>query len=144
MMRIPIIILFAITLLSCSKDPSENLQYLDGYWEIKKVERNGETIVEYRFNENVDFFEINDMKGIRKKVKPQLDGTYLVTDDSENIEVKIEDDRLYIYYTTAFDTWREKVNTLTENNLELENEDGIIYHYQRYTPLLSDQHEEKE
>jgi hypothetical protein len=81
------------------------------------------------------------MKGIRKKVKPQLDGSYLVTDDAENIEVKIEDDILYIYYTTAFDTWREKVNTLTEDELELENEDGIIYHYQRYTPLLNDHNE---
>lgn len=127
--------------LSCNKDPAENLHHLNGYWEIKRVERNGEIVVEYRFNENVDFFELNNMKGIRKKVKPQLNGTYLVTDDAENIEVKIDDDVLYIYYTTAFDTWREKVKTLTENDLELENEDGILYHYKRYTPLLNDHNE---
>ncbi len=140
-MRVPGIILLVFTLLSCNQDPAENLQYLDGYWEIKRVERDGEIVVEYRFNENVDFLEINNMKGVRKKVKPQLDGTYLVTDDAENIEVKIEDDHVYIYYTTAFDSWRERVNILTEDNLELENEDGIIYHYQRYTPLLNENYE---
>ncbi len=136
-MKYTAILIVLFTLLSCNGNPEEQIPHLDGYWEIKRVERDGETVVEYRFNENVDFFEIDSMKGIRKKVKPQIDGTYLVTDDSENVEVKIEDDLLYIYYTTAYDSWREKVNTLTTEKLELENEDGIIYHYERYTSLLN-------
>lgn len=142
-MRISAIIFLALTLISCSKNPEEKVKHLDGYWEIKRVEKDDEIVVEYRFNENIDFFEINNMKGIRKKVKPQLDGTYLVTDDAENIEIKIEDDLLFIYYTTPFDSWKEKINTLTGDKMELENDDGIIYHYQRYTPLLNN-HNEKE
>ncbi len=126
-----------------SKDPATLVQYLDGYWEITKVERDGQIIKEYRFNENIDFFEIENMEGIRKKVKPQLDGTFLVTDDFEKVEVEIENSTLILNYTTPFDSWQEKVLDLKEDKLVVENESGIIYHYQRYSPLLIDNYEKE-
>ncbi|CAN5212209.1 lipocalin family protein [soil metagenome] len=126
-----------------SKDPATLVQYLDGYWEITKVERDGQIIKEYRFNENIDFFEIDGMQGIRKKVKPQLDGTYLVTNDFEKVEIEIEDSRLILSYTTPYDSGKEKVVEIKENTLVMEKEAGIIYHYQRYQPLIINNYEKE-
>lgn len=118
--------------------PEQQLQHLEGYWEIKRVEIAPDSIREYNYNETVDFFDLNGKEGIRKKVRPQLDGTFQVTEDSENIKVVIEDRELFIYYTTPFDTWKERVVHAEENELKLENEDGMIYHYARYSPINID------
>jgi hypothetical protein len=88
-------------------------------------------------SETVDFFGIKNKKGIRKKVKPQYDGTYLVTEDAEKVEARIEKDSLNLYYSTPYDTWKETVLRAEEDKLSIINNRGIIYHYKRFVPLLS-------
>ncbi|HSP82817.1 MAG TPA: hypothetical protein VLN72_03715 [Gillisia sp.] len=136
---------FAVILLlltGCNSNqnqtPEKQIVHLEGYWEIKRVEIAPDSIREYNYNETVDFFDLNGKEGIRKKVRPQLDGTFQVTEDSENIKVVIEDRELFIYYTTPYDTWKERVVHAEENELKLENEDGMIYHYTRYSPINID------
>lgn len=131
-------ILFVIVIISgCVRQkPEEQFQHLEGYWEIKRVEINPDSVREYNINETVDFIELNDdLKGTKTKVRPQLDGSYEVTGVTENIEAVLEEDELFLKYTTPYDTWSERVIHAEENNLKLQNEDGVIYHYQRYTPL---------
>ena len=77
------IILFLVfgLFLSCKQSISESdLQNLNGYWEIEKVELPDGDKKEYKVNETIDFFKIEANKGFRKKVMPQLDGTYLTND----------------------------------------------------------------
>lgn len=137
MKRFSLYILLAIIVFSCGRqDPDEQVQHLTGYWEIEKVELSRDSIREYKFNETVDFFEVTGNTGFRKKVRPQLDGTYQVTDDAEEIEIKVEDDQLYLHYSTPYDSWTEKVKKATETELTIENEQGVVYHYKRYTPLF--------
>jgi hypothetical protein len=136
-----IILLFA----ACQdQPPEEKIQFLDGYWEIDKVEIAKDSVKEYKYNETVDFFEIENGVGFRKKVRPEFDGSYKVTEDQEKIVTKIEGDELYLYYTTAFDEWREKVILAEEEKLIIENEQGIRYYYKKFTPLLNDYYETKE
>lgn len=135
-------ITLAILTFSCeNQDPQEQVKYLEGYWEIEKVEISRDSVKEYTFNENVDFIEIENNKGFRKKVRPQLNGTYKITGDTEKLEIKIEKGNLYLYYSTPYDTWREKVVRAEENELEIENEQGLVYYYKRYTPLLIERNE---
>lgn len=138
-----ILFLFILAISCKGNDPEEQLRYLDGYWEIKKVELANDSIREYRFNEMVDFFELENGKGFRKKVRPQLDGTYKITSDSETVDAKIEEGNLHLYYTTPYDTWKEKVLRAGEENLSIETEQGIIYHYKRFQPLLNIYNEEE-
>src|SRR5690606_29348370 len=101
------ILIIGVFLTACNRQiPEQQVKYLEGYWEIKRVEIPPDSVVEYKFNENVDYFELGDNKGFRKKVRPQLDGSFLVTENSEEIETRIEDGELYIYYTTPFDSWK--------------------------------------
>lgn len=144
MKRFFIVLTTLLVIYSCNKqNPHEQVNNLAGYWEINKVEFSRDSIREYRFNQVIDFFEIENMKGFRKKVRPQLDGTFTVTNDEEAVEAHIEDDQLYLLYTTPYHTWRERVITAKENELVIENEDNIIYHYQRFTPLLENYEEEQ-
>lgn len=132
-------------LVACqNQDPEEQIKFLDGYWEIDKVEFAEDSVKEYKYNETVDFFEIENGVGFRKKVRPEFDGSYQVTQDQEKVITKIEGEDLYLYYTTAFDEWKEKVILAEEEKLILENERGIRYYYKKFTPLLNDYYETKE
>ncbi len=136
--------IFLFLIFSCSnQDPEDQLENLNGYWEIESVEFAKDSVKLYRFNENVDFFNFQDQKGVRKKVKPQLDGTYAVTENSENVEAKIENGELHLYYTTPYDSWKETVITAEDDKLSLEADSGIIYHYKRYVPLVNFENEEE-
>lgn len=135
-------LLCLVAIISCNnQDPEEKIPHLEGYWEIEKVEFSRDSIRSYTFNETVDFLDLEDGTGFRKKVRPQLDGSFQVTNDAEQMEVKIEDKSLYLIYTTPYDTWKEKVLKAEENYLQLENERGIIYHYKRFEPLLNNYYE---
>lgn len=132
----PVVILFLVIISACARQkPEQQFDHLEGYWEITRVEINPDSVREYRFNETVDFIDLEGAKGTKTKVRPQLDGTYEVTGVTEKIEAVVEEEELFIEYTTPYDTWRERVIHAEENDLKLQNDQGVIYHYQRFTPL---------
>ncbi len=113
------------------------LQHINGYWEIAQIKTLDGQVREFAMSQNIDFFEINENgKGIRKKVQPNLSGTFTTSKTSENIDVISDKKRLTLQYTTALDTWTETVHKATENELVLINETGIIYTYRKYKPLV--------
>lgn len=127
-----------MVLWSCKKDPQEQKELLGGYWEIQQVELPGDSIVRYRTNPDIDFFQIGDSTGIRKKMRPQFDGSYITSKDSEHIRIKVEEDSLRLYYRTPFDQWKETVMAISRETMSLRNQAGFIYHYKKYTPLISE------
>ncbi|MDR5589861.1 lipocalin family protein [Christiangramia sp. SM2212] len=140
-----LILLFSIfIIISCSnKDPQEQIKNLNGYWQIEKVQIKNDSVVEYGLSQLIDYIEIKDSTGIRKKLKPKIDGDFIeVSNDSENITAIVEDGKLMLYYSTPFDEWKEEVLEATEEKLVILNRDDKKYYYQRYEPLLSQDEEE--
>lgn len=131
------VIFFAfVVFASCGKKVSqEDLKYLNGYWEITEVIFPDGEKKSYDINETIDYIEWSDSLGIRKKVKPQLDGTFLVNDEEEQITVKEQSGQWVLMYQTRYDRWEEKIVELQENKLVLQNEQQIRYHYKKYEPL---------
>ncbi|WP_241507249.1 lipocalin-like domain-containing protein [Aquimarina sediminis] len=128
--------LILISIISCTKtDPKNYIEYLDGYWEIKRVVMLDGSEKEYKFNMIIDFLEINDSTGIRKKVKPKFDGNYTITNNSEAFTLKIENDSLRLYYKTPLTAWKETIISAKENQLVIKNETGNVYFYQRYQKI---------
>ena len=128
------IILFLVfgLFLSCKQSISESdLQNLNGYWEIEKVELPDGDKKEYKVNETIDFFKIKDEKGFRKKVMPQLDGTYLTNDIQEDIVIAIKDGDATIQYKTTYASWKEEIIELTKDKLVVKNEQDLESHYKR-------------
>ncbi|MBB1192201.1 hypothetical protein DNC80_00755 [Flavobacterium sp. SOK18b] len=125
-----------LVFLSCKQNiKTEDVALLNGYWEVKKVVFDSIEDKEYRMNEVYDYFRIVKDKGIRKKVMPQLDGTFLVNDVEEKVAVRYEDDRVFIDYTTPYMKWSEEIIALTNEELVLLNKDKTEYHYKRATAI---------
>jgi hypothetical protein len=108
---------------------------INGYWEIEKVVFDKAEDKDYKMNESYDYFQISDNKGIRKKVMPQLDGTFLVNDAQENVVIRFENDKVFVDYSTPYAKWSEVLIALSDKELVLENEDKKEYHYKRTGPI---------
>jgi hypothetical protein len=124
---------------NCSENPKNYIEHLNGYWEIEEVKLSDGTKKQYKFNETIDYIKVNDsLKGFRKKLKPGINDTYFTSDDAETLTLKIEDGRLNIYYSTAFNKWKETVLEASPTHLKVSNESNVIYLYKRYTPIELD------
>ena len=127
-----LLLIVLVSALSCKQKITEaDLSNLNGYWEIEKVELPDGDKKEYKVNETIDFFKIEANKGFRKKVMPQLDGTYLTNDIQEDIVVAVKDGDATIQYKTTYASWKEEIIELTKDKLVVKNEQDLEYHYKR-------------
>jgi hypothetical protein len=130
-------VLFFTTLfiLSCSKVDPDNLNDINGYWEIESVVMPDGAEKDYTVNPTIDYFEIKGKSGIRKKVMPQFDGTYRVNDLSEKISIVQKDDKVFMNYATNYAKWQEELLELDDKTLVVKNQHGIEYHYKKPKPF---------
>ena len=131
------IIFISLFFVGCQKEiKPEEIAYLNGYWEIEKVVFNPDEEKLYKVNESYDFFELNaNNKGIRKKVIPQLNGTFLINDTYENISLVYMDKAVFIAYATRYAKWKEEIILLTKEKLVLRNDEKNEYHYKKTGPI---------
>ncbi len=137
MKNLLILLFTTLILTSCQEKKAESfdVNLLKGYWEIEKVTLADGTIKEYKINENIDFFEIKNDSGFRKKVTPQFDGKFLVNDSDEKIKIEKFPEGTFISYKTEFASWKEKIKTLNKKQLVLENDQKIQYQYKKPIPF---------
>ena len=127
-----LLLIVLLSVLSCKQDISEaDISNLNGYWEIEKVELPDGDKKEYKVNETIDFFKIEANKGFRKKVMPQLDGTYLTNDIQEDVVVVVKDGNASLQYKTTYASWNEEIIELTKDKLVVKNQQEIEYYYKR-------------
>ena len=130
------ILFVSLLFVAChQKINSADIAKINGYWEIEKVTFDKGTDKDYKMNESYDYFEIKNNKGIRKKVMPQLDGTFLVNDTFENVTVRFADDKVFLDYVTPYMKWSEELITLSTEELVLLNKEKIEYHYKKATAI---------
>ncbi|MGV3460151.1 MAG: hypothetical protein ACO1N9_06820 [Flavobacterium sp.] len=132
-----LLLAFAIIVTACSgKIDEAQLSHLNGYWEIEKAEMPDGESKEYTVNATVDFFEVKGKAGFRKKVMPQLDGSYRAGSSDEKITIADEDGGTFINYKTDYATWKEEIIDLDKDELVLKNNHGMVYHYKRFKPFI--------
>jgi len=128
---------FSLLVVSCSKTISaEELKNLNGYWEINEVKTADGDTKEFQSNNNVDFFELNDLKGTRTKVVPQFDGKNQTNGIKEQFTVLDSANATYLKYSTDYAKWTEKVDKITKDELVIINQNDIKYTYKRFTPIV--------
>ena len=130
------ILVLSILFFGCQKKITNlDIAKINGYWEIEKAEMPDGTKKEYAINPTIDFFEVKNNKGFRKKVMPQLDGKYLVDDTSEDIIIATDDNGTFIKYTTKYASWKEELISIDEEQMVLKNEHDIEYTYKHPKPF---------
>ena len=122
---------------SCSGRPSEeDLDFLEGYWEIRKVEFPDGGEKEYRANATIEYLQWDGETGFRKKMQPTLKGTFLTSDDALPMKVLWRDQRLFLSFEGEGTPWEEEVLKLKPETLITRHANGLRYQYARYEPLL--------
>ncbi len=128
-----LLLIFALS--SCSENPSEHIEKINGYWEIEHVQMADGSKKEYNYSEQYDYYDIDGKTGIRKKVTPLLNGKYLSTDVAENVKLVIDKKKLYMEFSTFYTKWKEEVVKLNDNKLEIKNTEGNTFFYKRPKPF---------
>lgn len=123
-------------LIGCSNPVSkEELQYLNGYWEIEEVIfPNGEK-KEFKVSTTIDYIEIDSLKGFRKKMQPKFDGSYTTSNDAELFTIVEKDGDFEFYYKNGLSEWTEKITFLSQSNFSVINQDTVTYSYKRFQPI---------
>lgn len=132
-----VFLIAALLLFGCAekKVGEQDLKYLNGYWEIQKVEfPNGQT-KDYKASTVVDYIQVENGKGIRKKVQPKLDGTYIVSEDEEPFALLNTNEGYKFHYKNTLSERLERLTALDSLSFVIQNEEGIMYHYKRFQPI---------
>jgi hypothetical protein len=131
------IVLFSFLLVGCKQQiQSTDIPNINGYWEIEKVVFDEGEDKEYATNQNYDYFQIDkNNQGIRKKVAPQLDGTFLVDDSFEKVSIRFQEDKAYLDYATPYMKYTEEIIALSAEELVVLNAQKKEYHYKKATAI---------
>jgi len=123
--------------ISCQqKIKPEDISKINGYWEIEKVVFDEGKDKNYTINESYDYFYIDKNNiGFRKKVMPQLDGTFLVNDSQEDVKVRFEKDKVFLDYATSYANWSEELTSISKDKLVFKNTEDKEYHYKKATSI---------
>ncbi|MDB4015321.1 hypothetical protein N9483_03065 [Flavobacteriaceae bacterium] len=119
---------------SCTSVSEKDLTNLNGYWEIEKVESNGETFTPRGGAILVDFYQLDSTTGYRKKLAPSFNGNYKSSEDQFNFSVVNIEGSFYIEYKEALQPWKEKIISINATQLELEHSDKT-YVYKRHEKI---------
>jgi len=133
----PLLLFIVLGLMSCQSNPSEIIRNIDGYWEIEQVKKNGDVVKSFKINPNIDHFTINNNRtsGQRKKLTPRFDGSFETSQDVLHFKIEILENDVFLIYSNAILTLKERVELATEKQLILTNSEGFKYTYKPYEPL---------
>lgn len=135
-MRTLYLIVASVVLWGCQQQSPEEMKgHLSGYWEIDNVNSKHIQDMEFTFSNTIDYIELEGDAGVRTKLQPTFDGSYIGNKTAESFQLKVERDSLNMHYSTPFDKWKETVLRATDNELIVRNQDGIEYHYKKFEPI---------
>ena len=127
-----VIIFVTFVLSSCAEkvDPNQ-LNLINGYWQITKaVNANGDK-KEYKINEIYDYFEIKNKVGLHKKVTWQPTGVFLVNDAQDAVTVTIAGEKVYLNFATAFGKHKEELTSLSDKEMILLSDVDTKFYYEK-------------
>ncbi|MEM9648761.1 MAG: hypothetical protein AAF969_09780 [Bacteroidota bacterium] len=124
-------------LISCAEQSilKSDLKYLNGYWEIKKVEfPNGQT-KDYSMNPTIDFIQLDSDKGLRRKLQPKFDGSYRTSNDIETFKLIKSGQSYILRYEKDPENREEILVQLDSLTFTIQNGEGLKYTYSRFQPI---------
>lgn len=118
-----------LLILSCSKQQPK-LKALSGYWEIDFVKHKEEQFIPKVGQPLYDFYHLEELRGVRKKVVPKFDGSFQTSEDQTPFVVDKLNEELILQFKTPWDSWSEQIMYLDTTKLVLFHNNNE-YHYKR-------------
>lgn len=136
MKYIAISFLLITILFSCNQNSLGETQLINGYWQIKEAENPKGAIKQYDFIETVDFYEITDSIGVRKKAKPTIQGGFKVSEDQETFTTEVTSDTIFLHFKNIYDARTDAVFDLSKNQMKVKSSTtGLIFTYERFEKI---------
>ncbi len=124
-------------LIGCDKKIAiQDLDQLNGYWEIEKVIFPDGQTKEYTLSGTIEYIKYQDLKGFRKKVRPNLDGTFTTSDDAELFEISKEKSTFRMHYANDLNQWEEQIIRIDQDRMTMKTPEGVSYHYKRFKGIM--------
>jgi len=123
-----------LILISCSgKVEQQDLHYLNGYWDIEKVESSEKKVTQFGVNATIDYYFLGkDNAGYRKKTMPDFSGTYKSNNLKDKISIIEKGGNFAIFTETSLNNWEDLIITLTADKLVLKNDAGTLFYYKKH------------
>lgn len=129
-------VLICLCAVGCKSNQTQQIDSIEGYWEIESVYKDDKLIKTFKISPGIDYFKINNgSKGFRKKLKPNLYGTFKTSKDVLNFEIEIQNNTLFLNYIDNATKFSEEVLLASTEKLVLKNNRGFVYNYKTYKPL---------
>ena len=128
-------VLFVFFVSCKQKISKDDIQKMNGYWEIEKVVFPEGEPKDFPINMTYDYIELKNDKGFRRKGAPRFDGKFEANDILEEMEIIFKDDRVFVNYSTEFAKWQEELEKISDEKMVLLNNENKEYHYKRTAPL---------
>jgi hypothetical protein len=130
------LLIIVLLAMGCKSNPDKHIEFIEGYWEIESVYKDNKLLRNFKINSGIDYFKINaDLKGFRKKLKPNFSGTFQTSKDVLNFKIEIQNNGLFLNYIDNATSFREKVLEANKEKLVIKSNSGLVYNYKPYRAL---------
>jgi len=130
------LLVIVLLAMGCKSNPDKHIEFIEGYWEIESVYKDNQLLRTFKINSGIDYFKINaDLKGFRKKLKPNFSGTFQTSKDVLNFKIEIQNNGLFLNYIDNATSFREKVLEANKEKLVIKSNSGLVYNYKPYEAL---------
>lgn len=134
-MQLILICFIACIFKSCIKLIDNDLKLINGYWEIVSVSFKDEKFYFKNKSNLIDFYSLTSIKyGYKKKIELTIAGKYMGSKDISEFNFITENGSLFLHFKTPFNTWKERIISLTKDQLILE-QNNKTYKYKKFYPL---------
>ena len=137
-MKKNIFFIFISLSISCFQKQEIDTSLLNGYWEIQSVKKDNKLLKTYPFSGIIDYFEVENGKGLRKKVMPKIDGKFETSLHKINFNIFQKNGEATIEYFDKNNIYSETIVKLDSTELFITNKENYIYHYKVYEKLNFD------
>jgi hypothetical protein len=128
-----IYLLLTVVLISCTSN-EEKIKALEGYWNIDEVILPNGSEREFPFSNHMDHFEIDGFKGVKNRVSPTYDGSFVSYGNPIYFQWEEKDGDLSLTFQKGDGAYTQTVEKATKDILVLLHENGTRYTYKAYTP----------
>jgi hypothetical protein len=122
-------------IFSCNSKQDIQPEKLNGYWEISKVIKEDGEKIDFGYNSAIEFFEIKNNKGIRKKIYPKLEGKYQADVLADSIFITQKNEIFYLEIKNNQWKTKEEIIVLNDSVFGYISEKGIEYLYKRHKKM---------
>lgn len=125
--------ILSITLLaSCGNNATEMANAMEGYWNIETVTLSDGTEREFPFSNHMDHFEIEGSNGVKNRVSPTYDGSFINYGSPVQFTWETVDGKVVLTFKDGAERYQQTLKKCDATTLVLLHENGTEYRYKAY------------